>query len=134
VTRLSYLERLVFEAVQCSGVALSVREICVLLNKKTLDYCLNVDGQGSRCAFFYRRPRHESQKIRLARPSCRINALRVIEAVNSLVKRGLLRKVVVHLRDELSSWNHDNFRLVYVNEKQLRRRLKTVSLLKFTIE
>lgn len=57
--------------------------------------------------------------------------MRLFSVLNELVRRGLVRRYVLYLRDELSSWGYDRYVLYYVSEEQLRRRLKTRSLLEF---
>ncbi|RLE90747.1 MAG: hypothetical protein DRN04_14425 [Thermoprotei archaeon] len=123
--RLWSLDRGILELVKRSEEALTVREICCLINGKDPDYCINVDGEGSRCLYFYRRPKHESQRIKLVRLDCKTPATTVIRAVNRLAEKGLIKKKIFRLRDPLSTWNRDNFRLVYVDENQIRKRLKS---------
>ena len=124
----------ILRIVYSSHVALTIREICCILNNKPFNYCYNVDGNGGRCVWFYRRPRHEAQRIRLVKPECKVTALRVIQLVNTPVCERKLKKHVVHLRDPLSTWGHDNFRLVYIREEQLRNRLKTKNILDYLSE
>ena len=121
----------VLRVVSSSEVALTVREVCCLINGKSVNYCQNVDGCGGRCIWFYRRPKHESQRIRLVKPNCTYTALQVMRVISQLVKEGKLKRVEVHLRDELSTWNHDKFKLIYVNEEQLRKRLGVRTILDF---
>ncbi len=65
---MQWLEVKILQILRTNSIGLTTREICCALNNKPRDYCLNVDGEGSRCRWWYRRPRHESQKIRLGSP------------------------------------------------------------------
>ena len=112
-----------------SGVALTTREVCYVLNGVSRGYCLDVDGEGGRCVWWFKGSRHESQRVRLVKPGCRVSPLRLFSVLNELVRRGLVRRYVLYLRDEFSSWGYDRHVLYYVSEEQLRRRLKTRSLL-----
>ena len=122
---MTWLERKVLEIVKKSEIALTIREICCLVNNKPFSYCMNIDGKGTRCIWWYRRPLHERETYtcKLGYPNCRYNAIRVIQIVNKLVKEGKLKKKLEHLRDNLSKWGRDNFKLIYINDDQLRKRL-----------
>ena len=122
----------ILHVVRCSPVALTTREICCALNGKRRGYCLNVDGGGGRCVYWFRRPSHEPQRIRLVRPDCRFSPLALYRYLKELVSRGLVKRYEIYLRDELSTWGYDRHVLYYVTEDQLRRRLKSKSLLEFT--
>ena len=89
---------------------------------------MNVDCKNSRCVYFYKRPKHEKQRIKLVKPDCRYSAIAVIQAVNALVRRGLINKKEMYLRDKYSVWGYDKFRLCYIDTKQIRNRLKVKSL------
>jgi len=115
-------------AVKSSRVALTTREICCALNGKPRDYCLNVDSEGSRCIWWYRRPKHEKQKIKLVKPNCKVNPLSLYRDLEVLVKSGLLKRMELYLRNPLSTWGRDRHVLYYVDEEQLHNRLKTKPL------
>ena len=119
---------LVCSIIYSSPEALTTREICCKLNNVPRDYCYNVDGEGGRCVFWYRRPKHESQKIKLVRPKCRYRPSALYQILKMLVSRGLVKKYVIYLRDELSTWGYDKHVLYYVTEDQLRARLKSKPL------
>jgi len=114
---------LILEAVRSSDEALTTREICCTLNNKPKDYCMNIDGRGARCVWWYRRPRHESCRIRLAKPDCRIRPLDLYPYLKILVERGLLKRWEGYLPDRLSRWGYDRHVLYYVSEDQLEKRL-----------
>lgn len=86
-----------------------VRQICCLLNGKPYDFCYNVDGRGGHCVYWYRRPRHESQRIRLVKPPCRHSPLYLIRLLREMERRGLLERRVEYRRDPLSKWGKDRF-------------------------
>ena len=109
---------LIMNAVSSSEVALTTREICCALNNKPKDYCLNIDGNGGRCIWWYRRPRHESQRIRLVKPT-----LELYPYLRLLVEKGLLKRWEGYLPDRLSKWGYDRHVLYYVSEDQLEKRL-----------
>jgi len=133
----SFLKLKILEIVKNSPHALTIREICCLLNEKPFNYCMNIDGNGTRCIWWYRRPLHERETYtcKLGYPNCRYNALRVIQLVNELVKEGKLKKKLEHLRDDLSKWGRDNFKLIYVSDEQLRKRIGIENtILKYIID
>jgi len=128
---MSVLEKRILSIITRSEIALHEREICCILNHKPYEYCQNVDGNGARCVYWYRRPKHElkTYTCRLVEPKSKYPATRVITAINELVRQGKLKKRIIHLRDNLSKWGRDNFRLIYIHDDQLRKRLKTQSLI-----
>ena len=89
---------------------------------------MNVDGEGSRCRWWYRRPRHESQRIRLVESNCQVNPLWLYKPLRRLVERGLVKRTILYLRDPLSVWGRDRHVLYYITEDQLRRRVKVARL------
>ena len=121
----------ILRVVRSSEKALSTREICCLLNGKSRDYCLNVDGSGGRCMYWFRRPKHESQRIRLVKPDCRTSPLKIMKALRFMVEKGLLKRSTYYLRDRLSKWGYDRHVLYYVSEKQLERRFQTKNLFNY---
>ena len=121
----------VLKIVRSSERALTVREICCAVNNVDKDFCMNIDGRGGRCVWFYRRPKHEKQAIRLVKPPCKHRAIEVIIAVNKLVKEGLLRRSEVFLLDRLSTWGMDRHVLIYSCEKQLTARFNSHTLYRF---
>jgi len=92
---------------------------------------MNVDGRGSRCIYWYRRPKHEAQRIRLAKPRCSIDPRRLYPVLNKLVKLGLIKRKELYMRDELSVWGMDRYILYYVSEDQISRRLKIAPLTQY---
>ena len=112
-----------------SQAALTTREICCLLNGVDRGYCMNVDGRGGRCVWWYRRPKRERQRVRLVKPNCKINPLRLYRVLDELVERGGLKRVELYLKDPLSVWGRDRHVLYYKREEQLHSRLKTKPLL-----
>ena len=102
----------------------TTREICCILNGKNREYCLNVDGKGARCLWWYRRPSHESQRIRLVKPDCKINPRRLFSILKELQDQGLVKRKRIYLRDNLSVWGYDRHILWYVNDEQLEHRLQ----------
>jgi len=113
----------ILRVVRGSDMALTAREICCALNGKPRDYCMNVDGSGARCVHWYSRPRHEKQRIRLAKPDCRVNPTTVLKYLKRMVEMGLLKRWEEYLPDPMSKWDHDRHTLYYVTEDQLRKRL-----------
>ena len=123
------LYSMIYRIVKESEYALTTREICVKVNGVSKDYCLNTDGKGCRCFWWFRRPEHEPQRIRLCIPKCKVDPRRLYRILNKLVSHNLIKRYKVYLRDELSTWGYDKHVLYYVSEDQLRSRLKTKSLL-----
>jgi|GEM_PF-3242297 len=128
------MKGIIYEIVRCSQVALTTREICCLLNGVDKSYCLNVDGKGSRCIWWFRRPRHEKQRIKLAKPICRYNPLSLYRHLNYLVKLGLVKRIELYLRDPLSTWGKDRHVLYYTTEEQLYKRFKSKPLICHEVE
>ena len=86
-----------------------VREICCLLNGKDCSYCLNVDGEGGRCAWWFRRPKHEKQRIRLVKPDCRHNPLYILRVLKELEREGLVLRTIEYREDPYSRWGKDRY-------------------------
>ena len=128
------LELKILKTVCSSPVALTIREICCAINGINRDFCMNVDGRGGRCKWFYRRPRHEKQAIRLVKPPCRFRAIDVISSVNELARMRLIKRVDTYLRDRLSAWGMDRHVLVFIDEQQLRNRTGCQDLLSYVKE
>jgi len=89
-----------------------VREICCIINGKSYDFCMNVDGKGGRCLWWYRRPRHEKQRIRLVKPPCKHNPLYIMKVLKQLEKEGLVLRQIEYRRDPLSKWGKDRFVII----------------------
>ena len=89
-----------------------VREICCLVNGKPYDYCLNVDGKGGRCVYWFRRPKDERQRIRLVKPDCKYDPRYVIRVINQLAKEGKVVKIVTYRLDPYSRWGMDKYTIV----------------------
>ena len=121
----------ILKVVRLSPIALTIREICCAVNGVHKDFCMNVDGHGGRCIWFYRRPKHEKQAIRLVKPPCRFRATDVIVSVNELARAGLVRRMDIYLRDTLSAWGMDRHVLVFYDENQLRSRTGCQDLLNY---
>ena len=90
---------------------------------------MNIDGNGTRCIYWYRRPKHESQRIKLGRPNCKINPLGLYGVLKRLVEYNLIKRAELRLKDDLSVWGRDRHVLYFTCEDQLRRRLRTKKLL-----
>lgn len=103
--------------------ALYVREICSLVNGR--DDCRNVNGKG-RCYYCYRRGDYETKG--LVKPDCKYPYQTVLNAIRELEKQGKIKTALMVLRDGLSTWGSDRFRLCYITKEQLRSRYKTRSL------
>ena len=114
----------ILRILRSSETALTTREICCILNGKSKDYCLDVDGKGARCLWWYRRPSHEAQKIRLVKPDCRIDPRRLYTVLKELLEQGLIRRKRIYLRDNLGTWGYDRHILYYVDDSQLELRLR----------
>ena len=114
----------IVRVLRSSDTALTTREICCAINGRPRDYCLNVDGNGARCVWWFRRPRHEKQRIRLVKPVCRVRSLDLYPYLKVLVERGIVKRWEGYLPDPLSVWGYDRHVLYYVNEEQLRKRLE----------
>jgi len=113
----------IIRVIMGSDVALTTREICCALNGKPKDYCMNVDGKGSRCVWWYRRPKHESQRIRLAKPDCRIRPIELYPYLKRLVSMGVIKRWEGYLPDKYSTWGYDRHVLYFAREDQLYKRL-----------
>ena len=113
----------ILRVVRSSDEALTTREICCAINNVSKDYCLNVDGRGGRCIWWYRRPKHETQRIRLAKPRCRVTPIAVMRYLNRMTKMGILKRWEGYLPDRLSRWGYDRYVLYYERDTQLRKRL-----------
>ena len=114
----------ILKIIRSSDKALYVREICSQLNNRW--DCNNLNGQGQRCFYCYKRGDAESKN--LVKPPCQINYLTVLKAVKVLEREGKIKTALTTLKDDLSTWRSDRFRLCYIDEAQLRKRFNCLSL------
>jgi len=78
---------------------------------------MNVDGKGGRCKYWFRRPKHEKQRIRLVKPPCRHNPLYLYRILRELEREGLVLRRVVYRSDPFSKWGKDRFVMVSLRSK-----------------
>jgi len=115
---------LVWRVVRDSPVALTTREVCVLLNGVSPEYCQNVDGRGGHCRWAYHRGDGFDNGYHLAVPPCRYRYVDVAKTLKTLAERGDVKRATVVLRDRQSRWGFDRFVINYVREGQLYAKLR----------
>ena len=94
-----------------------VREICCFINNKPYSYCMNVNGKGGRCKYWYHRPKHESQAIKLVEPNCKTKPSYIIKVLKELEKNGYVKSRIEIRTDKLSPSGFDHFRVYYLSVK-----------------
>jgi len=112
----------VWRVVRDSPVALTTREVCVLLNGVSKAYCMDVDGRGGHCRWAFSRP-DAKPSYHLVAPPCRFRYPDVIAALKLLAERGDVKRARVLMRDPLSRWGYEYHVLNYTREGQLYARL-----------
>ena len=113
----------ILSIIKKSDKALYVREICSIVNGRT--DCRNVNGKG-RCFYCYKRGDHEVKG--LVKPNCKYPYTTILAVIRKLEKEKRIKTPFMILRDELSTWRSDRFKLCYITEEQLRARYKSCSL------
>jgi len=112
----------ILRVVYTSSQALTVREVCCVVNGRSFDFCRNIDGRGSRCFYCYKSDHDLTYK--LVEPKCRWSYKEVLHTVKALEREGKLKTRKTKLPDKLSPWGKDYFVLVYVRPSQLEARLR----------
>jgi len=125
-----FIEKKAYVVIRKSNVALTVREICVLINGVDMGYCRNVDGNGAHCRYAYHRTDAENG-YELKIPKCRYKYTDVSKILKMMSKNGKIKRIRLILRDRLSKWGFDRFVLYYIDDDQLYKRIKTKPLYEY---